>query len=388
MADENIGKAKVSGGNASLTYVVPSDSIIGERVLHAKYGETDNYKSAESTSSYHIRYKTNITVGNIIGSKGQSATFTANVKYNSTIAVPEGTVQFALAGTNIGTPQTVSNGVATLSYTLPDSTVDQSEITATYIKTDKYGASTTSTPGILSLRKALNFTMSDVYANRGSKATFEVTLTDSNSTAITTGDITLYIDDVSTGLTSSPNSSGKVTFTYTIPSSTTTGTHTYTVKYAQNDSYDAAEASGQLTIRKKVTLTPVNISANAGTDAVITIKVVDEDSITVVSGSLTFTIAGETHTTQVTASGEATYTYSIPADSTGDITFSGSYAQNNNYESGATTVDGIIHLRKDVVVTVADVEAVTTESVGISATVMSGETAVNEGEITFIVTEA
>lgn len=388
MADENIGKAKVSGGNASLTYVVPSDSIIGERVLHAKYGETDNYKSAESTSSYHIRYKTNITVGNIIGSKGQSATFTANVKYNSTIAVPEGTVQFALAGTNIGTPQTVSNGVATLTYTLPDSTVDQSEITATYIKTDKYGASTTSTPGILSLRKALNFTMSDVYANRGSKATFEVTLTDSNSTAITTGDITLYIDDVSTGLTSSPNSSGKVTFTYTIPSSTTTGTHTYTVKYAQNDSYDAAEASGQLTIRKKVTLTPVNISANAGTDAVITIKVVDEDSITVVSGSLTFTIAGETHTTQVTASGEATYTYSIPADSTRDITFSGSYAQNNNYESGVTTVDGIIHLRKDVVVTVADVEAVTTESVGISATVMSGETAVNEGEITFIVTEA
>lgn len=388
MADENIGKAKVSGGNASLTYVVPSDSIIGERVLHAKYGETDNYKSAESTSSYHVRYKTNITVGNVIGSKGQSATFTANVKYNSTIAVPEGTVQFALAGTNIGTPQTVSNGVATLTYTLPDSTVDQSEITATYIKTDTYGASTTSTPGVLSLRKALNFAMSDVYANRGSEAVFEVKLTDSNSTAITTGDVTLYIDGVSTGLTSNPNSAGTVSFSYTIPSSTTTGTHTYTVKYAQNDSYDAAEASGQLTVRKKVTLTPVNISANAGSDAVITIKVVDEDSITVVSGSLTFTIAGETHTTQVTASGEATYTYSIPADSTGDITFSGSYAQNNNYESGATTVDGIIHLRKDVVVTVADVEAVTTESVGISATVMCGETAVNEGEITFIVTEA
>lgn len=198
MTRTQIGTATVENGVANTTYTIPSDTTPGSHTLYGVYQENDNYVNAEGYNTLEVRVPTVTTVNDVLASIGETATFTAQVKHHTNQNVNEGTVQFQLGGTNIGTPQNVSDGVATLQYEIPSNTEDGTAITAVFIETNTYGAST-SVAGTLSIREGTNVVVENISANRGSTATITAIVTDSDGDNVTTGQAQLYIDNTISG---------------------------------------------------------------------------------------------------------------------------------------------------------------------------------------------
>lgn len=392
MATKKIGTATVKDGVASAKYTIGSEDSVGDFKLIGNYLENDTYRSASAEASYKIRIGTVITCLNAIGTAGEKTTFTANVKYNSTLNVNEGQVQFVLNGANIGETVTVTGGVATLSYTIPDSTPDDSVITAKYLGTGTYAASVTSKSAVLSMRKTPTILMQNATANRGDSLAIKGTITDSDGNNITTGEAQLYIDNVATGDVVTVKD-GSIDCVWKVPTTAATGSHTAKIVYAQNDTYNSVEATAQINIRTKVSLTNANISGNIGGTVTLTTTVTDEYSHPVQEGQVKITCNDTSTTVTVTAEGVATTEFTIPASAKEGTTYSYSaeYIQNTNYESGKSTADGIVTIRTSVVITLDNIEATIGDTIILGATVKTNEsvpTNVDEGTIEFIVDDS
>lgn len=252
MARIRIGSAIVTNGEATTSYTIPSNMATGEHTLYGIFEEEDTYETASGTATFFVRIATSTTVSNVVASHGEQATFTANVKYNTNQNVTEGTVQFMLGNTNIGTPVNVVNGTATLQYVIPSNTEDGTSIKAIYIATNTYASSESNT-ATLNIRDTINVVVDNVSANPGSgtgvsTASITATITDSNSQPITIGQARLYLNDTPRGLLVNLANDGTVTFTIPISSMMSPGSHTIKVEYIQNDTYDTAYGTGTLII--------------------------------------------------------------------------------------------------------------------------------------------
>lgn len=369
MAKTQIGTAAVTDGTGSIEYTIPADAFIGENTLTGVYQENNTYEQATGTSTIHIRIPTVTTVDNVLASIDEEATFTATVKHHTSQNVDEGRVQFQLAGANIGAPVNVNNGVATLNYTIPSNAVTGTVITAKYLQTDTYAGSETSN-GILSLRADSNVTITDLSANRGTNATITASITDTNGDGINTGTATLYIDNTQSGAPVNVNN-GVATFTHTILSNEITGSHTIRVEYARNDDYNSATGTGSLIVRTPTILTPINVSANKGGTAQVIIQVKDDNGSAITSGTVNITIAQDSPiSATVNNSGEAVITYNVPANANGTINFTGQYIENTNYQGSTTNTAGIITVRKEVTITLENINAELGEQINITGTVI------------------
>ena len=383
MTKTTIGNSTVSDGQAETTYVIPGDTSPGVHTIYANYLENDNYMSGTGYNTAEIRIPTVTTVVDVLASIGETATFTANVKYNTTQNVNEGTVQFQLGGTNIGTPVVVSNGVATLQYEIPSNATDGTTIKAIFIETNIYGASQSSN-GTLSIREGTNVSITSISANRGSSATITANITDSSGDPVASGQAQLYIDNTASG--SPVNvSNGVVTFTYNVANNAVLGGHTIKVSYLQNSTYDPADGTATLTIRTPTTLTPVNISANKGSNVTITIRVTDINSSSVPEGTVSITVGnGEGVTATVGVNGEASISYTIPQNASGTISFNATYLENTNYEGSSTSTAGVITVRKGTVIVVDSVKAELGDTITLSSTVTDEDSnLVNMGTVTY-----
>lgn len=383
MTKTKIGTANVVDGEATLEWTIPSTMKIGTSTIYGTYIENNHYMTDTAYNTIQVRRATTTTVQNVLASVGEQATFTATVKHSTNQNVDEGTVQFQLGSSNIGSPVNVSNGVATLQYTIPSNVSSGATITAYFLETNTYAAST-SNNGTLTLRTGTNVTVTNISGNRGEQITINAQITDANGDPVNTGSAKLLIDDTIVSTQNVNTSTGAVSYTYTVAQNAILGSHVIKVQYQQNDSYDAAEGTGTLTVRTPTTLTAVNVSANAGSTIPVTVNVKDPNNTPIPSGTVNITVGSASAVSAtVNASGEATIQYSVPQNASGTISFTASYVQNNNYQGSTMATAGVITIRKATSVVVDSKKANIGDTINLTATVTSGQDMVDEGTLDF-----
>lgn len=308
MTRTQIATTTVTNGSASTSYTIPSDTSTGEHDLYAVLEQNNNYETAEGESTIHIRHSTTITTNNVVASIGETVTFTASIKYNTSQNVPDGTVQFMLGGSNIGSPVTVSNGSASLQYEIPSNTLSGSSIVAKYIQTNDYAASQSS-GNTISIREDPTVSLQNVSANRSSTATITASITDKEGTSIDTGKAVLLIDNTQIG-SAEDVSNGSVSFSYSVASNAVLGSHSIKIVYQQNQTYNSAFGTASLIVRTPTTLTPVDVSVNKGGTCSVIIQVTDNNGSAVTTGTVNITVGNNSPVSaNVNSSGEATITY-------------------------------------------------------------------------------
>ena len=182
---------------------------------------------------------------------GQAVTFTATVAAPN--ATPTGTVQFSVDGVNVGTPVSLSGGVAT--YTTSSLTLGSHTVAATYIPdTNVFKASNGSITQIVTgaiTRTVITGTPSP--ALYGQMVTLSATVMPTTGTLVPTGTVQFYIDNVAVGGPVSLTS-GTATFT---TSTLTVATHPIKATYVSDSSNFLGSTSAPFP--------PTNVKVNAAT---------------------------------------------------------------------------------------------------------------------------
>ena len=399
--NSTVGPVQVSGGVAKTTYTIPSDVSMGDFYLHGTYNQNEHYKQATDTADFKIRLATTITVNDVLGNHGESSTFTATVKYDTTSNVNEGQVRFTLGSTVIGTAN-VSNGVATLDYTIPDEVADGTAITANYLGTSTYGASATSTSGTLSIRSEdliLNVGVvtpsNNSSINRGETLEIGVSATENNPpdyTIVPNGSVSLYVDNtlIQSNITYD-SQDNMYLHTYTIPNNMTAGQHTIRAVFAQTSEYTETTATTTFIVRNPTHIVVSNTSGNAGGEATLLATIYDENDAIVTTGQAKFKQNGSPitdGTVSVGNNGTASKTVTVPSGATegSTITYTVEYVENDNYTAASAT-NITITVRKTPVIVVQDVTGNRGDTVYLTAGVTYGGNNVSEGNVTFTINQ-
>jgi hypothetical protein len=309
-------------------------------------------------------------------------------------------VQFKLEGNIIGTAN-VSNGVATLAYTIPGTAGDGDSITANYLGTSTYGTSVTASSGTLHIRSGVTVTVDAVVGNREGTVELSCLVEDGTGNPITSTSVDFYLDNTLVGTDSTADAtSNKYSVSYTIPSNAVAGVHTIRCVSAQTGDHLSAEGSGTLRVRMPVTVTLEDASVNIGGTTTLVAHVLDENNAPATSGKGAFKINGkyvkdandQTIYVQVDSNGTCTLsgvacptgtTYGVEgATSTMDFYWVGG----DNYESVSYTdvVDATLTVRKTPVLIVSDVTANRGDTIYLSTSVTYNNENVTEGTVTFI----
>ena len=132
----HIGTASVNNGTAILNWTIPNWNT-GNYIILAEYIGTTNFLTSNKTGNLTINpTPTNITVNPANGYAGQNINITANINSQG-YPVNEGTIQFTINGTNIGTAS-VNNGIAILNWTIPNWNTGNYTILAEYTGTTNF----------------------------------------------------------------------------------------------------------------------------------------------------------------------------------------------------------------------------------------------------------
>jgi subtilase family serine protease len=172
-----------------------------------------------STSTSSIATTTTLTASNIAPIVNTTVTLTATVASDSGNTVPQGTVQFVIDGADAGSAVTLSNGVATYSYT--PTSAGSHAILANYTPSNSMVNSASSSKLIVTIsastsgNKSFSLSATDVSVAPGSGGTSTIVLTPSDGF---TGAVALSV--------SAPSSLTNACFTYANPSVSASGTVT------------------------------------------------------------------------------------------------------------------------------------------------------------------
>lgn len=377
-------RVNVQSGVASVNYRIKSDAEVGDFTLSGKYIENDTYMESTDTANFKTRIGTRVSVpATLVCSYGSSVTVTATVETaSSNVPVDSGIVEFSLNNQILGTANVVSGSA---SYTISEvlSSYNTGDvISAVYKGTSRYGVSSTLIGAELSIREGALITINNTIANRGTTAVVEFTITDEELTPLS-GEVNVYIDNVLVQEEYAYNG-GTASINYPVPQVLNKDSIPVRVVYLQNDSYDEAEQTAVISLRRPVSVSVNNISANAGSSATLTITVTDtmynvgtnggQVAVKIGTGSVTNHSVGNDGVCQIN--------YNVPANASGTIQVKASYIQNDNYEAGAEAT-GIITIRKAVTITVTDIIANIGDTVTLTAQVQDGNNPVTTGEVEF-----
>ena len=393
MTEKQLGTATVSGGIARTNYTIPSDELVGDFTLHGTYVENNHYREATDTADFRVRIGTTITVDNVTGNTGESSNFTAHVLAGNN-PVNEGQVQFKLEGNIIGTAN-VSNGVATLAYTIPGTAGDGDSITANYLGTSTYGTSVTASSGTLHIRSGVTVTVDAVVGNREGTVELSCLVEDGTGNPITTTSVDFYLDNTLIGTDSTADAtSNKYSTSYTIPSNAVAGVHTIRCVSAQTGDHLSAEGTGTLRVRMPITVTIENASVNIGGTVDLVAHAVDENNAPVTSGLASFSLNNaplrDANNVLIVVDVDSDGTIRLsgiacPAGATEGKTYSikCSYGTNDDYRKAESNT-GTLTVRKTPVLIVSDVTANRGDTVYLSTSVTYNNENVTEGTVTFI----
>ena len=297
-----LGTGTISGGVA--TYNATA-LLAGAQSITAVYSGDVNY--ATSTSAAFT-----VTVSQLATTTGLTATPTA-INYGSATLLSAtvssssvtGTITFKDGTNTIGSPVTVSNGVASLSVTTL--TVGTHSITAVYSGDNNYSTSASASVSVIvSLAPTTtSIAATPSTAPYGTSTLITVTVAPSGATGLIT------FKDGSTTLGTSSLSGGVATYSATLNA----GTHTLSATYPGDANYAASATTTPASVVITVASSVVTVNANPSTDSFG-----DPNGV-----ALTATIA--------------------PSGGTGSVTFTDSVMGtlgSATVSSGAATITGVV----------------------------------------------
>ena len=334
-----VGSATTSGtvtaGNASVNYGLPAGTPAGVYTIQAVYNGSTNFSgSSDNTHTLTITAGTTTTASNAtatFNANNQTVTLSATVTSGGTVNV--GTVTFSVfnGATQIGssvTSGTVTNGVASASYTLPGGTsAGTYSIHASYSGGTGFAASSDNTHTLTvsqasTTTTAANATIS--FSASVQTVTLNATVTSPGGT-VNAGTVTFTVlnggTPVGSATTSSALTTGSASVSYTIPAGTPTGT--YTIQAVYNGSTNFAGSSDNthtLAIGGGSTTTTASNASTTfspGNQLVTLAATVTSSGGTVNAGTMTFsvfnggTLIGSSTTVNVT-NGSASANYTLP----------------------------------------------------------------------------
>ncbi|MDY2744766.1 MAG: Ig-like domain-containing protein, partial [Methanosphaera sp.] len=138
-----VGYANVSNGGAKLDYIIPSTYGSTLYTVTAVYGGNNIYSSSKNNGNLTLTptVESKITIKTTPVLAGKTTTIKAIITTNNGSYIKSGIVAFKINGKTIGYG-TVSNGGASITYTIPSSYKDSTyTITAVYGGNGKYIAS-------------------------------------------------------------------------------------------------------------------------------------------------------------------------------------------------------------------------------------------------------
>ena len=363
------GPLNLVGGQASVS---TSALAVGAYTVGATYAPTGGSTFLVSSAS------TPLTVGKagtsvpVICSpapsvSGQSVTCTASVTVTAPGAgVPTGTVQFAVDGTPVGTPQTISAG-GNASFTTSTLAVGARTVGAAYSGDASFAVSSgTVTQTVNKAATATSTTCLPNPSSFGQSSTCATTVTvTAPGVGIPTGSVSFLLDGAAV-LTPHTLTGGTTSVTATFAA----GTHTLTTTYGGDASSATSTGTTALTVNKATTQTTIGCAPNP-----VQVSVTLTCTITVaVTGAGAGTPAG---TVQVSVDAGASGA-PLTLDGTGTATFTTStlpvathsigatYAGNANFQTSAAT-------QVSVQVTSTPVVPTTTSMLCAPSSAMSGQ---------------
>jgi len=150
----------------------------------------------------------------------------------------------------------------------------------------------------------------------GDTANLTATLTYGNGTPIPNEPVTFKVNNTIVG-TATTDTNGTATYTYTIPTDTTPGPYVITADFPGDSDYDVSSGTGTLNVVSLTNLTVTNITSHPGSTTNLTATLTTTTGSPVPNKTITFKVNSTTVGTATTdTNGIATYTYTIPTDTT------------------------------------------------------------------------
>ena len=259
----SLGTIPLTGGTATFN---ASSLAVGSYTFTAVYdGDTNFGSSASGPASYSISKAsaaiTALTAAPTASVFGQAVTFTAVVAAVApSTATPTGSVDFMEGATKLGTGA-LSNGTATLNYSLLDVAGSPHAITAVYDGDANFNGATTTTTVEQSVTQAATTTTIVSSANpsvAGQSTTLTITVSAVSPGAGTpTGTVTLSGPGGPIALASNALVNGSLTYTTSFPS---VGSTAFTATYGGDANFQGS-ASATLTQTIKQAATTTTLSA-------------------------------------------------------------------------------------------------------------------------------
>ena len=281
--------------------------------------------SAVTTSSATVTWTTNITADDAVD-------YGLTSSYGSTT-------------TGTGSQGSTDNHSVTLSG-LVSGTVYHYRVRST----DLNGRTATSADATFTTTtQATSVTVTSATGTAGQSVMLTARLKRSSDGAFLSGKaLTFKIDGVTVG-TAATHSSGSATLTYTLPGTTTAGSHVLTASFAGDSAYNASTGTGTLTVTSpkiNTTLTLTNATGAHGQAVMLTARLRRVSDNAALSGeTVTFKVDGSVVGSAVThSSGSATLTYTLPvSESLGSHVLSASFAGDSGYNPSSATGTLTVH---------------------------------------------
>lgn len=230
-------------GQATVSYTIPTSLSVGAHTIGASFAGDTLYNGTTGTGTLTVS-KANTAIGAVAspsGTYGQAVTLTGTLTRTTDNAALSGkTLEFTVSGTNVGSATTNGSGVATLSYTVPESkVVGPHTLVVSFAGDTQYNS--TSTNGTLTINKGNTATVAaNATGAQGANVSLTATLTRTQDSSGLAGKTIAFSVDggfVGNGTTSG---SGLASFVYAIPIGMSVGGHSITTAFAGDSQYNAS----------------------------------------------------------------------------------------------------------------------------------------------------
>jgi hypothetical protein len=331
----------ISGGHA----VSPSTSSlsVGSHAVTAAYSGGAGYGASSGTLAGGQTVNKASSTTDLISSlnpanSGQPVTFTARV-YGAGAVAPTGTVQFAVDGTNFGSPVTVSGGYAVSSATSSLS-VGNHAVTAAYSGDSSYSPSSGTLAGGQTVKLAFssttNVTSSSNPSTYGQSVSFTARVAAASGRPTPTGTVQFKVDGTNLG-SAITLSGGSASSPAT--SSLSGGSHSVTAYYSGDGNYGASTGTlnGGLTVHQASCAVNVTSSSNPctyGQPVTFTANLAGVSGGAAPTGTVQFTWARYTNIGDpVTLSGGSATSQAITFNFRGNTMVTVFYNGDENYQA-------------------------------------------------------
>jgi hypothetical protein len=255
-----LGTGTLSNGVATFSSTTLANYLaLGSHSITASYGGDTNFAGSNSTGSPISQDVSQASTTSAVSSSGTSA-FGQQIVLTATVAsnlpahgTPTGTVTFYSDNVQIGTPQTLVSGSATLDVS--NLSVATHSITAVYSGDTNYITSTSSPISQIVNKANVGVAVSSTAQNSavfGQSVTLTATVTASAGTP--TGTVTFYDGGTAIG-SATPLANGSASI---VTNSLSTGAHTITATYSGDGSFNTqTSANFSQTINQSATTTAI-----------------------------------------------------------------------------------------------------------------------------------